>query len=242
LKNPVFRRQKDKAEKEIAKLVSKLTRLRSEVAEEGIRPAAGEWPALSAESAAAASNLELDHHRQVQRIALIENQVELAQKALVAANGVLDDAVSVAYRSKALQQHPDKRKGGASSEDTFAFQRLRSAYETLHDPALRRRYIEALNHDAFLAERAADAQAESAAEAQRGRKGGKERATGRPLALTGGLPNRVSCPMVTLISADDGALVLQWACHRATEMDVFGCASLQPLTVSSHARPGVTQI
>ena len=77
----------------MAKLVSKLTRLRSEVAEEGLRPAGGEWPALSAASTAAALSLEMDHLRQTQRIALIEKQVDMAQRARLAANGVLDEAV-----------------------------------------------------------------------------------------------------------------------------------------------------
>lgn len=176
-------------------MAAKLSRLRDKAASDGLRPAAGEWPALAALSALAVKSLQIDHARQVQRISLLDKQIDNAVRVRTEANTVLDDAVAVAYRSKALQQHPDKRRSGGA-HDTFAFQRLRSAYETLSDATLRRRYIEALDHDVYLAERAAELQAESAADAQRARSEGgrghrKEGGRGAVmLAIGAGLPVR----------------------------------------------------
>jgi hypothetical protein len=114
-------------------------------------------------------------------------------------------------RTQALQQHPDKRRSG-STADTMAFQRLRTAYDTLRDATLRRAYIDTFNHDKFIADQAAAQAAESAA--------ASSAPTGKALRLGAGVPNRCTCPAVTTIA--DGAALLQWSCHRAAEFDVSG--------------------
>jgi hypothetical protein len=232
----VLRRKTAKAEKEVSKLEAKITRLKAEAESDGLKlESLGQPVATSDDLRKLAGRLSKDVATLEKRIEIVKGQVQKAVQFRDVANSVLDEAVSLAYKTQALAQHPDKRKSG-SSADTLAFQRLRTAYETLRDPLLRRRYIETLDHDAFLVERAAQIAAENAAaqaaeEGARGRQAkGAKGGGGKPLALQGGLPNRCTCPTVDVMSANDATVLLQWSCRGATEVRLTHAPSLPVLS------------
>ena len=239
----VFQRQRDKMEKEQAKLLAKLTRLRVEARADGVVVVAGgEWPSTSEQSLAVVQASEQRYQAVCRRIQVYEEHLLAASAKKASADTALDEAVSAAYRTTVLQQHPDKRKSG-SQTDTLTFQRLRTAYETLHDGDLRRRYIKSYDHDQFLSERSAEAAAAAAASQEDSLRADRRKAgsgkSGKALALTGGVPNRCTCPVVSVVEGSDGAALLQWGCHRAQEYDVSGY-ELQGCLVGKARGPWVT--
>lgn len=189
-----------------------LVRLRAEDTAKGVRPVVGtEWPTSPDEAAVIAKALQERHAFHAQRQRVLADNLKVAEAAKAQAHAALDEAVSAAYKSQALQQHPDKRRSG-SSADTMKFQRMKTAYETLKDPELRRRYIDMLDHDRFIAEQAATQAAATAAESAA--------PPSRALRIGAGVPNRCTCPTVEVVS--DVAVLLQWTCRRAAEFNISG--------------------
>lgn len=217
------RRQLEKAEREVAKLQGKLSRLRADACKElrdGANPL-GDWPTSLEEAKRAEAEQTQVAATAGRAAAILAHRINLATRAKEEANAKLDAAVSAAYKSAALKAHPDKRRGDSSADGTLAFQRLRTAYETLRDGSLRRSYIDTMDHDAFLANQAtavASAAAESAREAA-----GRRPTKGAPkgaLRLEQGVPNRCTCPLVAVVG--DDTLLLQWSCNRIASHDLVG--------------------
>ncbi len=186
-----------------------------------MKPIGGEWASSAEEAKAHATKLAGEHAQLAGVVQFLSQRMAVAAKVRHGANAELDDTVGAAYKSAALAAHPDKRRS-SSSADTLAFQRLRTAYDTLRDAELRRLYIDTLDHDAFIAQRAAAAAAEAAA-AERERGERSSAPAGKALRIGAGVPNRCTCPTVRVLGGDaDAAALLQWACHRAAEFDVQG--------------------
>ena len=137
------RAQADRAEREEAKLQSKLTRLRAAAKKDGVRlPGGAELPATAGEATALQQALSAAYMKHSQSRRELDTHMRHADAVRSAANKALDDAVSAAYKSQALASHPDKRRGAESThEDTLRFQRVRTAYETLRDADQRRAYV-----------------------------------------------------------------------------------------------------
>jgi len=138
--------------------------------------------------------------------------------------------ISTAFRKSSLLRHPDKRRS-SSNDDTLAYQRLRTAYDTLRDDDLRRRYIRLLDHDKFIIERSveeakgqhrASDEAENDARRRRSAKPSAS-ASAKPMALKGTCPNKCSCPVVEPLSGSrTGQAMVSWSCRRAEHLDVYG--------------------
>ena len=145
------RKQAERWEREEAKAVAKVTRVRAAAKKEGVRlPPGVELPATAAEAQALKAALTSHYMAHAESRRTLERHMAEADAVRAGANKALDDAVGAAYKTQALSAHPDKRRGaGSTHEDTLRFQRVRTAYETLKDADQRRAYVRALRPGLF---------------------------------------------------------------------------------------------
>ncbi|KAJ3008121.1 hypothetical protein HKX48_008765 [Thoreauomyces humboldtii] len=147
----------------------------------------------------------------------------------------LMDSVRKRYKVLAIRMHPDKLPRTPTDEDYQRFRELQTAHQVLSDTELRRRYIQMMDHTAFLAtlpKSIKDADQEGVRPViKRDHTNGRlpqPTRTAQPneaRRLTGGFPHRCSMPRVVDVILSDpkrghSRVMLSWSCASAEELQI----------------------
>ncbi|KAI8821147.1 uncharacterized protein EV422DRAFT_55652 [Fimicolochytrium jonesii] len=143
----------------------------------------------------------------------------------------LMEVIRKRYKHLSLKYHPDKI-GTPTENDYQRFQELQTAHQVLTDTELRRRYIQMMDHNAFLAtlpkpSKNADQEGHRPVTKRDGA-GGQASRTVNPndhRRLTGGFPHQCTMPraMDTILTDSKrghSRVLLSWSCASAEELQI----------------------
>ncbi|KAJ3153134.1 hypothetical protein HDU89_000762 [Geranomyces variabilis] len=146
----------------------------------------------------------------------------------------LMDSVRKRYKVLAVRMHPDKLPRTPTDEDYQRFRELQTAHQVLSDTELRRRYIQMMDHNAFLAtlpKQSKDADQEGHRPViKRDNQSSVPQATrtvnpNDHRRLTGGFPHQCTMPRIidTIISdlkRGHSRVLLGWTCASAEQLQI----------------------
>ncbi|KAI8917844.1 hypothetical protein DFJ77DRAFT_321866 [Powellomyces hirtus] len=146
----------------------------------------------------------------------------------------LMDSVRKRYKVLAIRMHPDKLPRAPTEEDYKRFRELQTAHQVLSDTELRRRYIQMMDHNAFLATLPKSSK-DADQEGQRPViKRDNHSSVPQPTRtvhpndhrrLTGGFPHQCTMPRVIDTILNDpkrghSRVMLSWSCASAEELQI----------------------
>ncbi|KAJ3150518.1 hypothetical protein HDU86_006396 [Geranomyces michiganensis] len=143
----------------------------------------------------------------------------------------LMDSVRKRYKVLAVRMHPDKLPRTPTDEDYQRFRELQTAHQVLSDTELRRRYIQMMDHNAFLAtlpKQSKDADQEGHRPVIKRDNQSSATRTVNPndhRRLTGGFPHQCTMPRIidTIVSdtkRGHSRVLLGWTCASAEELQI----------------------